>query len=133
MPKVPSKAIKVSVHPSPQAEHDYCSRSLRVDASVRIRPPVKPERKRVKGEISLFQSLAAFINEPSDNLKNTISRISNRMDALKASIHFVFKEIDTLKLQTEAVKLNVRVPTKGCPTPRPEYVCVCVCVHSPVL
>lgn len=47
-----------------------------------------------------------------------ISRISVSMDALKTSIHFVIKETDALKLQNKAVKLNVRVTTKGCPTSR---------------
>lgn len=68
------------------------------------------------------ESLAAFINKRSDNLENMISRISDSVEALKTSIHFVFKEIDTLKLQTEAVKLNVRVPTKGCPTSRRDLI-----------
>lgn len=64
------------------------------------------------------ESLAAFINERSDNLENMISCISVSMDVLKTSIHFAFKEINTLKLQTKAIKLNVRLTTKGCPTLR---------------
>ena len=119
MSSVNSSAQTCSAAPattSSVSDHEYACSSITGRQSPELTPlpvsdpntPVKPDEKRLKGDLTLSQlqhNIAGLINERADNLESLVNHNTVSIDGLKKSIDFVFAEVETLKADMKVVNV----------------------------